>query len=355
MEDHLKTLVGFYPVSTHQDAVLSLLQYAKEHFDRAGLHTELLTYDGVHNLYASTTGKKHTKILLQSHVDVVPGGNAFRATDDRYEGRGTFDMLFAVACYMRLVDELGSELMKLDIGIFLSGDEELGGNKGVEALLNDGYTADICILPDAGDGYGKLSTGAKGLHELKVRINGQSHHGSRPWEGDGAAIKLAHFLTEAEAIFDTSDHDNSTMTVATLAAGDAGNRGPAYADAGLDIRYKNKADLARIQHALQALLEKYNGAIIETLEGDDYQLDMTNPLVRQFLEMYEEQVGKSIQFITAPGSSDARFLTPRGIPALMWRPDGFGAHGDNEWVSRSSLDAFYTLLKNYTRKIAMEK
>lgn len=353
MEEYLKTLVSFHPVSSDQAAVLRLLQYVQKHLDTAGLRTELLTHNGVHSLYASTTSKKHTKLLLQGHVDVVPGGNAFKTTEDSYEGRGTFDMLFAVACYMKLVDDLAGKLDKLDLGIFLSGDEELGGDKGTEAFLEDGYSTDISILPDAGTEYGTLSSGAKGLYELRIQINGKAHHASRPWEGDGAAAKLVHFLHDAEKIFDASMHENTTMTVATLRAGEAMNVGPSTAETVIDIRYTDKADKSRVDAELAKLLQKYDGQITETLHGDDYQIDTSNPLVKQFIGLYEQQIGKKVELQIAHGSSDARFLVSRGIPALMWRPDGGGAHSDNEWVSREGTELFYRLLKDYVLKTAV--
>ena len=49
----------------------------------------------------------------------------------------------------------------------------------------------------------------------------------------------------------------------------------------------------------------------------------------------------------APGSSDARFITPKGIPVIMTRPDGGGLHGDDEWLSLSSLEEYYQILKQY--------
>ena len=348
MDEYLKALVNFYPVSSNQDAVSALLRYAKERFERAGLQTELLTYDGVHNLYASTAGKKHVRVLLQSHIDVVPGeSQPFKMTEDSYEGRGTFDMLFAAACYFKLLDDLGGKLDQLDLGFYLSGDEELGGDKGVKAFLDAGYTADVVVLPDAGTEYGTLCRGAKGVYEPTIRIHGKSHHGSRPWEGDGAASKLVHFLSEAEELFDTTSRENTTMTVAKLTAGDAGNRGPAFADVSLDIRYKDKADLARTKDGLKALLSKYDGEITEELDGDDYQLDMSLEPVQRFLKMYKDQIGKEIELFTAPGSSDARFFISQHTPVIMWRPDGGGAHGDNEWISRESTEMFYRLLKDY--------
>jgi acetylornithine deacetylase/succinyl-diaminopimelate desuccinylase-like protein len=151
MNNYLKDLVSFYPVSSDQDAVLQLLKYCKAHFEGAGLKAELLTYDGVHNLYMTrASGAKHVKVLLQSHIDVVPGeGQPYKETEGAIEGRGTFDMLFAAAAYMRLVDELGGRLSELDMGIMLSGDEEISGERGVKAFLAAGYTCDVCIIPDA--------------------------------------------------------------------------------------------------------------------------------------------------------------------------------------------------------------
>ncbi len=353
MEEYLKQLVNFYPVSSNQDAVLRLLTYCKEHFESKGLHAEILDYGKINNLYVSRNGEKHVKLLLQGHVDVVPGDNQpYKETEDSLEGRGTFDMLFAAACYMQLVDDLTDKLSDLDMGILLSGDEEVSGENGVKAFLAAGYTCDVCLLPDAGDGYGKLSIGAKGIYELSVRIQGKSHHGSRPWEGDGAAAKAVHFLSQAEKLFDTGDRQNSTMTISKLAAGDAMNRGPAYTDIGLDIRYKDSVDFARIKKQLTDLLEQYNGEVLETLAGDDYQLDTSNTLVQHFLALYSKQIGHSVEQTIAPGSSDARFFTKCNTPVIMLRPDGGGAHGDNEWVSRESLHQFYNLLKEYVLEVA---
>lgn len=352
-EEHLKTLVEFYPVSSDQDAVGRLLAYVKAYCEKAGLKAELLQYDGVNNLYVTHGGQKHVKLLLQAHVDVVPGaGQPFKATKDKLEGRGVYDMLFGAACYMRLIDELVLQIEQYDFGIMLSGDEELGGDKGVEAFLNAGYGCDVCILPDAGNGYGTLSVGAKGIYEIIVRVHGKAHHGSRPWEGDGAAAKLMHFLAEAEQIFDASSRDNSTMTVATLSAGDVLNRGPAYADAGLDIRFKDEVDLSRIKKEMQTLFEKYDAKIVSTEYGDCFTLDTHNPYITKFLDLYTKQVGKEIRSLVAPGSSDARFFTKYQVPVIMFRPDGGGAHGDYEWISRKSLEAFYGLLKTYVTSVS---
>ena len=348
MQDILKTLVNFYPVSTEQSSVKKLLQYAESVLIEAGLTCEWIEHNGIHSLYSYTNQPKHSKVLLQSHIDVVPATNQpFKVEHGRYYGRGTFDMLFAAASFLHFIKEHKTELKQLDLAILLSGDEELGGFNSVKPFLEDGYTASVCILPDAGTKFGFLSTSAKGMYNCTIKINGESHHGSRPWEGDGAGSKLVHFLTEAEKLFDTSSRDNTTMTIAKLRAGDADNQGPKEAEVILDIRYSNKTDLARIIVRLEELLQKYNGEIVLLVEGDDYQLDLTNPYVEAFIALYERHHKAPIEYMKAHGSSDARFFTAHNIPTIMLRPEGSGAHGDNEWVSVNETRQFYNLLCEY--------
>jgi succinyl-diaminopimelate desuccinylase len=353
MLEYLETLVAFHPVSGDQKSVLRLLEYVSQHLTDRGLKTHIYTYNGVVNLYASPTGEKHSKVLLQSHIDVVPGGEPFRLDGDRCYGRGVYDMLFAAAAYMKLADELFEQDLACDIAFMLTGDEELGGHHGVQAMLSDGFTTDVCILPDAGDNWGSLSISAKGIYQPTISVQGTAHHGSRPWEGDGAAIKLAHLLIEAEKLFDTSDQFNSTMTVSRLDAGIAHNQGPAEATATLDIRYKDQADLRRITDGLNKILAKYDGTIISLMDGHDYQLDPDVPLIKDFVALYERHLGQSIRMTRAHGSSDARYFQQHNMSVIMLRPDGGSAHGDNEWLSVPQFYKFYDLLREYITTVAV--
>ena len=348
MEKYLCELLSFHSVSSDQNAVLMLLKYIKEKLQSHSIQSEILTYNGIHSLYASTNNTKHTSVLLQAHVDIVPSdGQNFRTKDGKAYGRGSYDMLYAVACYLQLLDDAGSQLTDLDIGFMFSGDEELGGMNGVNKFLEDGYTTEICILPDAGEGFGSLNIAAKGVYNCTIDVAGISHHGSRPWEGDGAAIKLIRLIAEIDTIFDRSSKDNSTCTVTTLKSGHATNQGPSSAQATLDIRYSDKNDLRRIKTLLSAALLKYDAKIIKLVEGDNYQLDMKNQHVQNFISLYEQHNGKEIRMTSAHGSSDARFFYSKKIPVIMLRPKGGGAHGDNEWISWLEINKFYELLKDY--------
>lgn len=344
----LKELVGLYPETKDQLRVKKLLDNIGSQLTELGLEVTPIEYNGKHSIYAHPKGSKSSKLLLEGHVDVVPASNQpFKVNGDKLFGRGVYDMLFAIACYLELLNELKDHLPNLDLGIMLTGDEEFGGTNGVQKLLRDRYSTEVCVVPDAGDDFGSLSVAAKGIYTLSIHINGTAHHGSRPWEGDSATTKLVHLLAKIETIFDTSSRDNSTITIAKLQAGDAENKGPAYADCTLDIRYKDRVELERIKTKLEPLFKQFDAVITKAKDGTDYRIDVNNTYVQSFIKQYELCIGKKVKLTKAHGSSDARYFVERGIPVIMLRPDGGGAHGDNEWISSASIDKFYGLLKNY--------
>ncbi|MEI9914160.1 MAG: M20/M25/M40 family metallo-hydrolase [Candidatus Saccharibacteria bacterium] len=70
-------------------------------------------------------------------------------------------------------------------------------------------------------------------------------------------------------------------------------------------------------------------------------------MLKPSLSYMREALGSKVKLTRAHGSSDARFFAARGMPVIMLRPDGDGAHGDNEWISSDSIQKFYELLKAY--------
>ena len=348
MINDLEKLMSFYSITSDQTAVSRLLDYVENRLLVNGLSVERFQRNGINSLYASTSGTRTSKVMLQGHIDVVPGEQSFRRQGSKIYGRGSYDMLFGAASFLRLVDELDN-VQSYDLSILLTGDEEIGGANGVSSLLEDpGFMTDICILPDAGEGIGSMNIAAKGTIHAQIQVNGQAHHGSRPWEGDGAAGKLVKLLHELNAEFDDSDRFNSTITISQLDAGTSAlNQGPSTARAGFDIRTKDDDDTQRIKSALNRILKKYDAEIVYEHNGLRYSLDMQNPLVASFVKTYGDLTGQTITFTKAHGSSDARFFDAKGIPVIMFRPDGGGAHGDNEWLSIPVWEKFHEVLTTY--------
>jgi succinyl-diaminopimelate desuccinylase len=353
---HLSMLVSFYPVSTDQRAVKSLLNYCLEIIETSGAFSDakILNNKDIYSLYASTKGTKRPSILLNGHVDVVAATKSqqtIRLKGSIAYGRGTLDDLFATAMFLTLIEELRTELKSIDIGIMLTGDEELGGSRGVGTLVEEEYLPSISIMPDAGEGFGDINTGCRGIYNFELNVKGKSHHGSRPWDGDGAANKLIALLSELIGL--TSNKEDAKFTVVTtkLAGGDSITKAPNSSSAHVDIRYQEESDLAEIKDRLSYLCKKYNAQITQTSAGQAFNLDLGNPLVKDFMELYQKKAGE-ITFSKTTGSSDARFFAAKNIPVIMIRPQGGNLHGDDEWVNVAELEKTYNLIKEYLLKVA---
>ena len=355
MLEELKTLINLHPVTNNQNAVSALLDYVEAKLIAKGLITERIIHKGIHSLYASTRGQKHARVMLQGHVDVVPGGEEFHMDGDKIYGRGSFDMLFGVASFLAYIEQLENPA-DYDLSVLLTGDEEVGGKNGVyEILKTEGYTCDICVLPDGGDHLGAMCIASKGINHFRLHIPGMSHHGSRPWEGDGAGNKAAKLLHDISELFDLGDPYNSTVTISQLEAGTTAlNQGPSEAFVGMDIRYKDEQDAEQIRAQLDGIFQKYGATIVFEERGRSFALDTENPLVKEFVDMYSRHLGQPVTFMKSHGSSDARHFDEMGIPAILFRPDGGNAHGDGEWLSYRSWQKFHSILTDYVETTAKQ-
>lgn len=356
---HLEKLVNFNPETRHQSNVRALLDYCVDVLAKTGAFQDIRIHiiNGIHSMTASTQHTKQPKLLLQGHIDVVPTPDTlkFKLDKDIIYGRGVFDMLFATACYLTYCEMNANTLANLDIGLMLSGDEEYGGYNSVAPLLQQGYGAEICLLPDAGNGIGDMNVDAKGVKIITLQINGVSHHGSRPWEGDGAGNKIVRALHVLLERFESEfEHTDATCTVTILDGGDSVNKGPSVCRAHLDIRYRRPEFVESIQKIIDDICEKYNGEVIHEIVGLPYNLDTSTPAVKLFLEKYEAVIGRPITLTHAHGSSDARFFSEKSIPVIMYRPDGGSAHGDDEHLSLQGLKAFYDVMDAFINSYAVK-
>src|SRR5579884_2120006 len=98
-----------------------------------------------------TAGKTPPKVLLCGHLDVVeapkPEFTASIVGESRMRGRGTADMKGPIAA---LIDIMATEPIP-GLGLLVTTDEEIGGENGVNHVLqNLDWRPDVVILPDGG-------------------------------------------------------------------------------------------------------------------------------------------------------------------------------------------------------------
>ena len=352
LEEELKRLIGFKPITSDTGACSELLKYARKYYENKGLKTECGEITK-HPYLLATTGSelRKTDLLLQAHIDVVPASGAMLKVvkkGDKIFGRGTYDMLFAAACFNRLVSELSEsgDLKSINLGIMLTSDEEIGGQNGVGALFEN-YDCNICVLPDAGTDK-EICIEAKGVLQLRITIPGVAGHGARPWQTDSPILKLPEVIKRISGVFPNTDQEATTCSFTQVHGGEANNQVPSEASVILDIRFEPADKVDALKTKVADSLKDLGVSIEEAdVVGDSYATDINHESVKRFIEIHKDVTGVALGTMRAPGSSDARFITPKGIPVIMTRPDGGGLHGDDEWLSLSSLEEYYQILKQY--------
>ncbi len=168
------------------------------------------------NIVAKLPGQPgNARLLLMSHIDVVPVEDASQWTHDpfggeihegRLYGRGASDMKSTVAAEtmaMIILKRAGVKL-KGDLKLAVCADEESGGAYGygwmaqhypetleAEFSVNEGGGApmkdgDRLIYP--------INTGEKGRLEVRIHITGRGFHASQPWRADNAIYKAEEVI-----------------------------------------------------------------------------------------------------------------------------------------------------------------
>jgi succinyl-diaminopimelate desuccinylase len=363
LEKYLKKLIEFRTISKDFKANGEALTWIENEIKNLPVHIKRYEKNGFKSLVITTQKTKTPKIMLAAHLDVVKGSdNVFKPIikDGKLFGRGTFDMKYAIACYLKLLDELKDELPNFDLGIMITTDEELGGANGTNFLLNEEkYSAEVCVLPDGGKNW-ELITESKGILQVKVKSVGKSAHGSKPWLGESAIDNLIDFLQrlKTEKIFDknyynrTQEYYCNTFNIGKISGGEVTNQVADYAESILDIRFVSSENEADILNLLKQAAGKSGKTEIEKIiSGYPLKTDENNNYVREFIKI-AKQNGIDIKPTFTHGSSDARFFSEKNIPVIVIRPDGGGHHSEEEWIDLKSLNKFYKVLKAFVISVS---
>ncbi len=340
---HLQQLISMSTTPNNPDVLTDCLAYIQQFALEHGWHCKSI--DGQSLIVSAKPGKKFT-YMLQAHLDVVPGDSAqFRVVKQqgRFYGRGTYDMKFAAACYLELMATLNKNTS--DVCFAFTTDEETSGH-GSAKLVQLGYSADVVVLPDGGQDW-QMERAAKGGWAAELTIHGTPAHGSRPWEGKNPVETLLKLLPKIVKL-NQNKAGKTTVVVSMLHAGEASNQVPATARATLDCRFVDLKAYAKLRKKVESLASKAQA----TLETAFF----VEPLINDLHGQYHAQFAESVSAITklskltgaqSLGASDARFYAAAGMPVILTRPPGGGAHSDSEWISQKGFFQFYQVLERF--------
>lgn len=329
-----------------------------------GIEYNIHEFEGVKSLTA-TVGSGNPHICFNGHMDVVPAGDNWKKTgayepkeiDGKLYGRGSSDMKGGLAAkivaFLRLHE---SDNFNGKLTLMVPGDEEQGGRRGTEQLLQENDNYDYTLIAEPTDM--KLQVGFRGKCHLDVILKGESCHASRPHLAENVLEKKLQEAIEAlsnlEWEEDDTDIPETTSVVTQVETYNPQNSVPEKVRIGMDIRF----DTAQNRETIKRKVEQ---AMPDHLEYE-VVIDHVKPCVmvedKDFTsavdEATEEVVGKKPVHTTEGGSSDGAHFSRHDIPSLEIGPIQEPIHAPDEYCHIEDLqnleEIFYRTAVKLSRK-----
>ena len=350
--DLLEKLLKFESTHDQTGQLSDLVHFVGVWLSERGLETKLYQHNGIWSVVAARKLKKHYRVILNGHLDVVPASyrGAFepRIENGKMLARGTADMKGTVSAMMRAMVEL-EDLD--DVALMLTGDEEVGGFDGVRYLLDeDGISCDCAFIPDGGNNF-RITLSQKGILHLEVSAQGESAHGARPWRGENAIkalMEVVRHLDQNVPVVSEKQNWVWTYNLGKIEGGVATNSVAERAKMNLDFRFTGEDDLSEIWELLNTARDNSQAKIEfrELISGPAMNNDKSGYFLKKAFAAAKKH-GVDLVPEKTETASDARFFADKNIPVVMFNPICSPGHIDDEWVDLESLEKYYEILKTW--------
>lgn len=342
----LKKMISFKTIDGNEEEMKSLLEYVKTLVSSDFVIKEY-TFINKPVMVISNTDSKDLDVVFCTHIDVVPHEEyELIEKNDFLYGRGTFDMKGGTV--VSLLAFLNQKTDK-KVGIFLTSDEEIGGNC-VRELLNI-YHPKFGIIPDGGNNFDLIKE-EKGRLLLKVSITTTSAHAAELYKGENAIITLFSVYQKLLKKYPVPNSDKewkSSICLTHLSGGVAYNQVPDYAEMILDIRRITTDFKAEFINSLKKLDKRLK---IEVLASETpYLTNIDDDMVKLYLKSVEKVLKKEPVITHSNSTCDGIYFTEKGIPTVLMNPSGGFAHAPNEFVEKESLFKLYEIYTDFLKNI----
>jgi succinyl-diaminopimelate desuccinylase len=330
-----------------------------------GFQIERMRFAGVDNFWA-THGKAAPVLCFAGHTDVVPAGpleewrsNPFVPSirDGVLYGRGAADMKSGLAAMTTATQEFLQQHVEHrgTLAFLITSDEEgasVDGTKRVmETLAARGDRIDWCVVgePSSEGTIGDtIKIGRRGSLSARLSVHGIQGHVAYPALADNPIHAFAPALAELVArVWDVGDEhfQPTSFQVSNLNAGTgAPNVIPGELKARINLRYSPVQTLARLKHTVTDILVKHR--IKHTLEwyvsGEPF-FTAPGTLCAAVSAAVAAVTGSAPQCTTGGGTSDGRFIAPRGAQVVELGVVNATIHKVNECVRVSEIDALHRM------------
>lgn len=368
-ENFLRELVELDTNSDEKKNYTECAEVVKRHCEEVGLEVEV--FDSKHddipqpNVVATLDAGLETTVLLCTHYDVVPAGDEsawtkppFKLTveKDKACGRGVSDNKGnIVACISAAKELLKRGSSKTNYKILVSPNEEIGGEWGIDHLINGPpkITGDFAVVVDSGPAY--VSVGASGVIAGKITVHGTQGHAGYPFAYNNAIHLSIPLMNEMLGYVDLrrkvesslpappgSPHRNlwGRFSMTMYNAGSKTNVIPGKAEISFDCRLIPEEKPEDVEKNLKEFFESakeetFVDASLEILMNvHGWHSDAENQYVKLFHSAVHEAVSKEIPIAADLGGNDGHFFTEVGIPTVCYGTlaDDNNYHGLDEFM-----------------------
>lgn len=344
-----KKFISIPSDTTDRDACLHILELAQKELE--GFTFLPFAKNGIPSLlYTNTdTPTKQCKIILNAHLDVVPGKpNQFVPImkDGKLYGRGAFDMKAAAAVEILIFKEVAKQL-PYTLGLQIVTDEETIGYNGVNYQIEQGVTADFVISGECGSNL-RIVNQLRGLYVIKLIAKGKEAHAGHSWHGENALLKLYETIDGILKHYPTPK-EPSWQTTVNLASIETNNKThnivPGDATALLDIRPIPEDTNKILERIKQLLPEGITMELIKTMPA--HHTKETNPYVQKLKDSIQSTLKQPAEVSHNFAGSDIIFYFMNNMNSVEFGPRGWGQHKSDEWVDIKSLEDYYSILKRF--------
>ncbi len=308
--------------------------YLAGYLKNLGFECHHLQFEDVPNLFARI-GTGHPHLCYAGHTDVVPPGpkgewtyGPFNPTvaNGKLYGRGASDMKGSVAAFAAAAAEFIEKNRKFkgSISMLITGDEEGPGINGtvkvLEWMAKNDNTPDVCLVgePTNPAHHGQeIKIGRRGSLSGMITVTGKQGHVAYPQLANNPVPRMARLIAALSAHkFDKGNEffQPTNLEVTTIDVGNtASNVIPQSASAKFNIRFNDQWTQDSIQKQIRKILDEAKEPYEISFRGDSSHSFLTKP--DAWTELVKKAVidvcGKSPQYTTSGGTSDARFIHAR--------------------------------------------
>jgi succinyl-diaminopimelate desuccinylase len=365
--DKTRQLVAIPSTSDNPTALRHAVTFVAEIIEKAcqGVTIERFESNGKLSFlaYRGATRPKKFKILLNAHLDVVPGHveqYVARLEGDRLYGRGALDMKGTALALTDVFCEMVHKV-PYDLGLQIVCDEEVGGNDCVKVQIDDGVRAEFVVMGEYSNHRATIYNAARGLCWVEIAFKGRTSHGAHLWHGDNAVVRAGEFAGAVLKHYPTPDKETWTTTasIASLATpNETYNRVPDVAVLKIDFRFTQEDDVFKNRESLEAFIKSIDptAELVKVVVFDPaVEVEELNPYVQGLSYAVRQAFKTEPKFLGRPGASDGRHYAMVNNDIVEFGLCGEGQHGDEEFVELASFDdyreAMRIFLKNPTKHI----